>query len=1651
MSEQGDAKQSSGEEPAAAPREEEPGAGGQRSRESSQDEGEEEEESTRRSDADAEAKGSGGGGSGDAEESIDGDAASSADDGKEKSTDVEDPKGTPRGDTAVTKDDDGDRSDDDGQVGDGNGGATKSERGEKEEGSERDSTARKSDDISEGRKGSRGGGESGDDGDKVEDGDAVSCAQEEKKEAGDGEHQATKPGDEAAAKSTDSEGSGGGDATAGGGLAIDIVAANGDKGVVGGDGGRPPSDAGSRESTFFEEEPDELEVDLDKPWEKPSKEHAKKMGKRMIWNNGMRHYFKTSIKEIGSMGVGMYLYFWMIRIVAIMFAFCTIFSIPAMFLNQQGNDGMAIPENDIDSLGLVTLSYGNQGLNPDLVVESGCRSSNGTVDCTGETVQVMGEARDTLWVGYILVGGEVVISFFFLLFIVVLSERLKAKIDEIDDANVTPGDYSVMVRGLPADVTKEEVSPSVVEYAELGTGASAFGMGLVTVLLCMIVVFGAVEGCSIGAPRKRDTPLQEWEKGRKQRERDKKKSAQKYSAAPGKVLPVETNPVANVGTEGAIAKEFDSSAAVTQADGDAGVVAKLEEGGIVAGGAGGVEPLPPQETPGVPPPIEAKPDMEEPHPSFADGRPPDPLPCQSCLNTHDKSFVGGWVSDVVLGNPVGDVLMGFMDQEANIEKIAKARTVVRQMKTLGKAKKLAKAEAKLAKLKAKEEALMAATRKKQDPAALDSISVAFVTFEHEESKKRCLEDYRYSRRGFCRRFQPSKLQFSRMPAEGQQDENGQASSGRRGKKKKPRMQKWRLKVFQAPEPSDVKWENLDVTPTSRKLRRAFTSLVCVVLLILSFIIIYLAQTEQAKLQAQIPALDTCEEAIPAVVFGTYDFPLDSELQRNEDMDSTCVEGSFYIAFTNGSHPSNEQLDYDNLPPLFSADGTSVPRDEGTYLCDDPCQPTSGGGTCRALSCFERSWEGQGYDCVSYPQSTMVGCFCLDAVVSSLQERGFWNGAKMVAREQGAVCAPFLRDYAKANAIKTLAVLSVVIVNTLLTGVMAKLAKFERHVSLSDYTSTVTAKLALAQFLNTALIVIIVNAAYTGGGLGLLQDFGILAGDYKDFERSWYATVGVAVAMTMLINVVVPHATTLVGEIVVKPIKRFFKQRSVATQSEMNNLYKPPKFDMESRYAFLLQVLGVSLLYSGGIPVLYLFACFNFATNFIVDKLWIMKLAQQPPMYTASLAKMFVGVLPLALLMHIDEARAIAQALDGQGMTGLVADHVLRKHVFALFVLTTLFVTVYVVYKIVGDPLLQLVKLVLRVAFNILFGWMCKKKTKKITEEQQQTPGKVPSRYTAEFFRLLKKGEKIEADEKKMGWVECEENGNRIAKWICTEDGPGPRGVRYKSGVPRQTWQVIAELGQYNYAMEESDHAGMATRYMATAGFLSPRMKEKEQAKLKKAEKLVTAEEGASGGAHFPEAPAPGGEAEPHAASAAKDAPASSSQEKQQDGPAATADEKEETPADDAAEKKHDGPAAPDGEGEEKPSAAASSGEAKPPPDADGKTEEGSPRAPAGGEAANTENSSSGDGEAKSSSGAEGDDANSHDADVKVEGENSDDVKPDTDDEKSRGSAAEDSCKDASDGDKAKEDVDNETPKDLVRDESAPKSGDNRESPRTGTE
>lgn len=58
---------------------------------------------------------------------------------------------------------------------------------------------------------------------------------------------------------------------------------------------------------------------------------------RVIWNNGMRDYLNTSIHEMGAMGVGVHLYFWIVQAMAVFFASCALAAVPALVLNREAS------------------------------------------------------------------------------------------------------------------------------------------------------------------------------------------------------------------------------------------------------------------------------------------------------------------------------------------------------------------------------------------------------------------------------------------------------------------------------------------------------------------------------------------------------------------------------------------------------------------------------------------------------------------------------------------------------------------------------------------------------------------------------------------------------------------------------------------------------------------------------------------------------------------------------------------------------------------------------------------------------------------------------------------------------------------------------------------------------------------------------------------------------------------------------------------------------------------------------------------------------------------------------------------------------------------------------------------------------------------
>ena len=70
-----------------------------------------------------------------------------------------------------------------------------------------------------------------------------------------------------------------------------------------------------------------------------------------------------------------------------------------------------------------------------------------------------------------------------------------------------------------------------------------------------------------------------------------------------------------------------------------------------------------------------------------------------------------------------------------------------------------------------------------------------------------------------------------------------------------------------------------------------------------------------------------------------------------------------------------------------------------------------------------------------------------------------------------------------------------------------------------------------------------------------------------------------------------------------------------------------------RYAALLVQFTVSVIYSGGMPILWIVGFFGFLVGFIVDKWAFLRVYRLPPKYGPALARKCTGLLPYVILGH----------------------------------------------------------------------------------------------------------------------------------------------------------------------------------------------------------------------------------------------------------------------------------------------------------------------------------------------------------------------------------------------------------------------------------
>ena len=382
-----------------------------------------------------------------------------------------------------------------------------------------------------------------------------------------------------------------------------------------------------------------------------------------------------------------------------------------------------------------------------------------------------------------------------------------------------------------------------------------------------------------------------------------------------------------------------------------------------------------------------------------------------------------------------------------------------------------------------------------------------------------------------------------------------------------------LKVKQAAEPRDLRWEHLGHPLLAQCGRRMLVALAFGVLLLLSSAAIYRSKSWQRNREQRHPRPDCY-------------------LFRGEDRIRYSGEAAFV--------PS------DGVGTLTMAD---VVRDETR---SDP----------------------RGY----------VECFC----GRMLSERGLgytrrYEFESLEGAPLGRWCDRWLKRKAKSYGVTGAAISFVVGIELAMDYVAGSLTEVERHGSRTRGSVSHARKLAFLKVVNAAVLTTLIHGNLNGfpslrrKAERKMMWFGFMRGDFDDFDDGWYATVGVAVALTLILSWVSELACYVLSFLAFH--LNAWRDRSYTcdrtrtrqlTQEGLNRLVVGPTMHFEARYASLAKVLVASTLFSAGCPLLNVVCFLYFLTQYGMDKFLFTKFYAAPPTTTNALALLLSELIPFTI-------------------------------------------------------------------------------------------------------------------------------------------------------------------------------------------------------------------------------------------------------------------------------------------------------------------------------------------------------------------------------------------------------------------------------------
>lgn len=143
------------------------------------------------------------------------------------------------------------------------------------------------------------------------------------------------------------------------------------------------------------------------------------------------------------------------------------------------------------------------------------------------------------------------------------------------------------------------------------------------------------------------------------------------------------------------------------------------------------------------------------------------------------------------------------------------------------------------------------------------------------------------------------------------------------------------------------------------------------------------------------------------------------------------------------------------------------------------------------------------------------------------------------------------------------------------------------------------------------------------------------GIYTDLNAFWFNDVGVMVVSTMVSNAIYP-LIEFVGYWALRYAYRAWDQRSFCANDPFHTncktiqafeaIYCGPAFAIHWKYAYILNVVFMAMLFGPGLPVLFPIGLMSLIILYIIERLMVAYSYQKPPMFDSTVNQTVIRIL-----------------------------------------------------------------------------------------------------------------------------------------------------------------------------------------------------------------------------------------------------------------------------------------------------------------------------------------------------------------------------------------------------------------------------------------